>query len=115
MLRDPDAKFGTVFGTRAFEPRLEFVNGFVFGRAVGGDECEAKTAMSIGEQVGAWQSTLLRFDGDQAVGSLPLLIRILPVSDLQKMMIIDRGLFVVPQVVIGGGPQKKTDRGHLRI
>ena len=66
-------------------------------------------------QVGAWQLTLFRFNRDQAVGSLPLLIRILPVRNTQKLMIIERSLFVVAQVVIGGGPKKKTNRGHLRL
>lgn len=49
------------------------------------------------------------------MGSLPLLIGKFAVSDLQEMMIIERGLFEVPQVIIGGGPQKKTDRGQVRI
>src|SRR5664279_4118682 len=49
------------------------------------------------------------------MSSLPLLIKILPVRNIQKVMIIDRGLFVVPQVIISGGPKKETDRRHLRI
>src|ERR1039458_2979755 len=62
-----------------------------------------------------WQSSLRRFNGDQAVGGLPLLIGELSVCNLQKVMIIECGLFVVTQVVISGGPKKETDRGHLRI
>ena len=33
MLCDPNAEFGAVFGTRAFEARFEFVYGFFLGGA----------------------------------------------------------------------------------
>jgi hypothetical protein len=38
MLCDPDAEFGAILGTRAFEACFEFVYGFVLRGAVGGGE-----------------------------------------------------------------------------
>ena len=125
MLRDPHAEFGAVFGARLLEACLKFVHGLVFG---GSAQQTRARIMSKSSQIAMaahggqclWDqcpfgSVLLRFNGDQAVGSLPLLIGILAVSNIQKMMIIDGGVFVVTQVVISGGPKKETDGRHLRI
>src|ERR1700677_1330546 len=57
---------------------------------------------------------LLWFKGDQSMGGLPLLIRILAVGDIQKMMIIERRLFIITQMIISGGANKKTDRRPVR-
>jgi hypothetical protein len=116
MLCDADAEIGAVFGPRAFDPCFEFVDGFVLGRAVGRRKGKNGTITEAHKrQRGAWRSTLLRFNSDQAMGSLPLLIGILPVGNIQKVMIIDGGVFVVAQVVIRGSPKKKTEWRHLRI
>src|SRR3982074_180364 len=58
---------------------------------------------------------LLRLDRNQAMSSLPLLIRILPIGGLEEEVIVNRSLFVVAEVVISRGAEKKADHRHLRI
>src|SRR5271155_5714776 len=60
-------------------------------------------------------STLFRVDRDQAVSCLPFLIGKFPIGNIQKVMIIERGLFVVAQVIIGRSAEKKTDRRQVHV
>ena len=54
---------------------------------------------------------LLGLDGDQAVTSLPLLIRILSLGPIEEEVIVHGSLFEVAEVVIGGGAQEITNGG----
>src|SRR5438132_12938601 len=42
-----------------------------------------------------------RFNGDQAMPCLPLLIRILPVGHLKKEMVVGGRLMIVAQMIVG--------------
>src|SRR4051812_21972201 len=50
------------------------------------------------------------FDCDQAVASLPLLVRIVPGRRLEEAVIILRRRLVFPQVVVSAGPQEVANR-----
>src|SRR5215475_6663024 len=54
----------------------------------------------------------LRFDGNQAMPCLPLLVRILPICHLQEEMIIGSGFLIFTHVIVGGRAQEVTD-GNL--
>src|ERR1700722_2074082 len=53
-------------------------------------------------------STFFRVDRDQAMSRLPFLVGKFPVGNIQKVMIIERSLFVVMQVIISGCAKKIT-------
>ena len=59
---------------------------------------------------GRMASLFLRLDGNQPMASLPLLVRILPVRDFKKTVILLRRHFIVTQVIVGSGAKKITDR-----
>src|SRR5882672_8018648 len=59
----------------------------------------------------AWLSVSLGLDGDQAVTSLPLLIRILSFGRIEEEVIVHGSMFEVAEVVIGGGAQEISDDG----
>jgi hypothetical protein len=61
------------------------------------------------------QLMFFRFNGDQAMGCLPFLIWIFSLTDIQKLMIIQRSLFVVVQMIVGGGAKEKTDWRQVGI
>src|SRR5258708_32409306 len=48
----------------------------------------------------------LRFDGNQSMLRLPLLIRILPASGIEEEVIVGRGVLEIPQVIVGRGLHK---------
>src|SRR5213082_771271 len=59
--------------------------------------------------------SLFRLDRDQAVPSLPFLIRILPIRYLKKEMVIRGRLVIVAQVVVGSGAQEITYRNFREV
>ena len=91
--------------TRALRSSTRFV--------AGGGRTGRQGKRSIADDKAAHRrSALLGFDGDQAVTSLPLLIRILPLGRIEEEVIVHRSLFEVVQMVVGGGAQEDTDRGR---
>ncbi len=90
VLRDSDTQFRPVFRAGSFKARFEIVYGLIFspvGRRNG--EKKKKSKSSHGSSV------FLRLDSDQSVFGLPLLVGKLPFTNVQKVMIIQRRLFVV--------------------